>query len=110
DAQGVVCVGGGVLLKSEARVAASRLRAALPLAAPARLLGLREVALAFVFLERSRHQTAPSSSAIESARARRRPSRSEIASGSEQRPKASSPPSETTETRSAWRAAGPASG
>ena len=42
------------------------------------------------------HQTAPSSSAIESASAPRRPSSFEIASGSEQRPKASSPSSEMT--------------
>ena len=54
------------------------------------------------------HQTAPSSSAIESASAPRRPSRSEIASGSEQSPKASSPPSEMIEIRRAWRSAGSA--
>src|SRR5690349_14884872 len=93
ESQVVVLRGRGVLLEREPRVLAARL--ALSLAAGG-LLGLREVPLAGVFLQGARHQIAPSSSAIESANAPRSPSRSEIASGSEQRPNASSPPWETT--------------
>src|SRR6266545_570947 len=78
------------------------------LALAAGLLGLGEVPLALVLGQLASHQTAPSSSAIESARAPRRPSRFVMASGSEQSPKASSPPRETTETRRAWRSAGSA--
>src|SRR5829696_4276829 len=98
-----------MLLEGEARVLPARLAFFLALAA--RLLGLREVTFALVLRELLRaccHQTATSSSPIESASAPRSPSRSEIASGSEQSPNASSPPRETIDTRRAWRSAGSA--
>src|SRR3954447_526092 len=110
EPQVVVLRGGGVLLDREARMAALRLALPLLLRA-ARLSGLREIALALVLGQLSfsrRHQTATSSSPMESASAPRSPSRSEIASGSEQSPKASSPPSEMIETRRAWRSEGSA--
>src|SRR5262249_33389277 len=77
--------------------------------APARLGGLGEVALALVLRELGLgHQTAPSSSAIESVRSRRRPAESGMASGSGERPDAGPPPSGMTEIRKACRSAGSA--
>ena len=80
EPQVVVLRGRRVLLDREAGMAALRPCPSLRLAA--RLAGLGEVALALVLRELALwHQTAPSSSAIESASAPRSPSRSAIASG-----------------------------